>query len=332
MTEAALLLEVCVLLRLLEKGECSSSKRSSALLIRLRQARWIEPSTRQSIWLLCAGQQSAVGRRLDALRPSWREDAQLLRGANLDPLNPAHWASVEGLRASPATAGMVHRKTWNAATSAGSKAASRLRSDAIQTDDWCLRGRVNCATLLVTGEKNVDLGELTRALTEFAIPERGWRQARGFGGQLPQLVLTVENIGALVDLAIPPKTMVLYSQGKAYQGAIAVLQALEDVPWVHFGDLDPAGFLLAERMARLVERPLHFYVPTFAAEYLLRKRPAKKKWRVDGWTQPTVMQLALANSWLEQELFLLDPRLEADLVTIAEQESRPTDNSTLLDN
>ena len=173
-------LEVALLARLLEKGQCQEAKKHQVLLERFRQAKWIEPSTRLNAWVMRPDARAAVCARLDQLRPAWREDAQLLRGAGLDPLNPAHWPTAAALRAPPSAAGLVHRKTWNAATSAGSKSTSRIVVRATLTDDWSLRGRVNCRTMLDTPEGAVDLHRLTQQLTEFSIPERGWRNAAAY--------------------------------------------------------------------------------------------------------------------------------------------------------
>jgi len=259
-------LEVSLLVRLVETGQCKDAKRSAALLHRFRQAKWIELSTRANTWLLRPEAIDAITKRLDQLRPDWRADILLLRQGGLDPLDPNSLAAVVGLRSTPRVAGFVHRKTWNAATAAGSKVPSRLQASATVTDDWSLRGRVNCATLLATQNGEVNLGEMTAALTEFSIPDRGWRLADGIRGELPNLILTVENIGALVDLHLPPSTMVLYSQGTAYKAAIELLNAIPNAQWMHFGDLDPAGVTIAKRMARLTHRPLRIYVPSFAME------------------------------------------------------------------
>ncbi len=306
-------LEVSLLIRLVETGQCKDAKRSAALLHRFRQAKWIELSTRVNTWLLRPEAIDALTKRLDHLRPGWRADILLLRQGGLDPLDPNSLPAVVGLRATPHVAEFVHRKTWNAATAAGSKVPSRLPSSATVTDDWSLRGRVNCATLLVTQSAEVNLGEMTANLTEFAIPDRAWRLAEGLRGELPKLILTVENIGALVDLHLPPSTMVLYSQGTAYKAAVEVLNTVPDAQWMHFGDLDPAGVTIARRMARLTDRPLRIYVPSFAMEYLHRALLLKKGWRAGSTDHPVLAALAKANAWLEQEFFLLDRRIASDL-------------------
>lgn len=306
-------LEISLLIRLVETGQCKSAKRSAALLDRFRQAKWIEMSTRANTWVLRSEAIGAVTKRLEQLRPTWRTDVLLLRTSGLDPLDPRSLPSIVALQSPPKVPELVHRKTWNAATTAGSKVASRLPASATVTDDWILRGRVNCATLLAARGGDIDLGEMTVALTEFSIPDRGWRQSGGLRGELPSLVLTVENIGALVDLTPPPSTMVLYSQGTAYKAAIEVLNAIPSAQWMHFGDLDPAGITIARRMARLTHRPLRIYIPSFAMEYFPRSLVLKKGWRAGSADHPVLEALAKANSWLEQEFFLLDRRLSDDL-------------------
>ena len=307
--------EVALLLRLIETGECKGSARAAALLERFRMAHWIEPARRPGYWKVCPGATTGLQRRITELSPSWEADAQLLRANSLDPLDPRSHQALAGLKAAHAPVGQLHRKTWNSATAAGSKRASRLPTTAQLTDDWAVRGRVNCATTLISPLGPVDLQVLTQTMSEFSVAQRGWLAASGFGGVLPRHVLTVENLSPLVDLVLPADTMVLFCQGAAVGGAVQLLRALPSAVWMHFGDLDAAGVQIAVRIANLTERPPCVYVPTFAGDYLRRKLRSKQAWNCSPFDSVTLKTLSAGSAWLEQEIFILDERLLEDIAS-----------------
>ena len=233
----------------------------------------------------------------------------------MDPSNPRSYQALSGLKAEHLPQGLLHRKTWNAATAANSKRMSQLPSPAELTDDWSVRGRVNCATVLSTTQGPIDLQAITNALTEFCIPQRGWDASEGFTGDLPRYVLTVENLSPFVDLKLPPNCIVLFSQGAAVDGAAQVLRGLPEASWMHFGDLDAAGIQICQRLASLADRSPKLYVPSFAHEYQDRRLQAKETWSFEPFDDPILRYLSKHTAWLEQEIFILDPRLEEDLNT-----------------
>lgn len=305
--------EIALLLRLIETGECRGSTRSASLLDRFQMAQWVEPARRPGYWKVRPGAINGLHVRISELSPTWEADAQLLRANSLDPMDPRSHHALAGLKAVHMPLGQLHRKTWNAATAAGSKRASRLPTTAQLTDDWAVRGRVNCATTLISKMGPVDLLALTQALSEFSVAQRGWFAASGFGGELPQYVLTVENLSPLVDLVLPSDTLILFCQGAAVEGAAQLLRALPSATWMHFGDLDAAGVQIALRVAKLTQRRPSLYIPSFAEEYLSRKLPAKHAWTCSPFHSSVLETLAANKSWLEQEIFILDERLPKDL-------------------
>lgn len=307
--------EIALLLRLIETGECKGSARAAALLERFRMAQWVEPARRPGYWKVRPGATSGLQTRITELSSSWEADAQLLRANSLDPLDPCSHQALAGLKAAHAPVGQLHRKTWNSATSAGSKRVSRLPTTAQLTDDWAVRGRVNCATTLISPLGPVDLLALTQTMSEFSVAQRGWLVASGFGGVPPRHVLTVENLSPLVDLVLPADTMVLFCQGAAVEGAVQLLRALPGAVWMHFGDLDAAGVQIAVRIANLTDRPPCVYVPTFAGDYLGRKLRSKQAWNCSPFDSVTLKTLSAGSAWLEQEIFILDERLLEDITS-----------------
>lgn len=306
-------IETSLLLRLIETGQCRDSARAKLILERFRQARWIEMGRSTGQWIVSAGQSANLVQRLSALMPTWHSDLVLLRNHRLDPYQPSAIASLPALRKPKQASGFLHRKTWNAATTSGSKVLSRLATDAVLTDDWVVRGRVNCATVLPTLAGEVNLEEVTKRLSEFSISERGWLQCSRFAGVLPSLVITVENISPFVDLKLPQQTMLLFSQGSATTGAAEILRSLPSCHWVHFGDLDQAGISAGLRIAKLTARPNSIFIPSFSHEYLGQSRPARQKWRDHALDHPILLELTRQNRWLEQEAFMFDERLHMEL-------------------
>lgn len=291
------------------------SARAAALLERFRMAQWVEPARRPGYWKVRPGAATGLRTRISELSACWEEDAKLLRANALDPLNPRSHQALAGLKAEHKPVGQLHRKTWNSATAAGSKRTSQLPTTAQLTDDWSVRGRVNCATKLITPIGPVDLLMLSQMFSEFSIAQRGWLSASGFSGVLPRHILTVENLSPLVDLALPADTMILFSQGAAVEGAVQLLRALPSASWMHFGDLDWAGVQIAIRIAQLTDRPPSLYVPTFAKDYLPRKLPAKQAWSCSPFDAPILKMLSEKSDWLEQEIFILDERLPKDIAS-----------------
>lgn len=310
--------EVALILRLLKNGTCKEAARTVRIIERFRRARWIEVTGRAGEWRLIEGGRSKIEVRLRQLLPTWAEDVDLLKAHSLDEMDPANIRSLAALRGKPSVSGFVHRKVWNAATTSGSKIPSRLTSHAALTDDWSQRGRASCRTMMLTAHGQIDLLAQTLLATEFAIPERCWRSAQGFEGDLPELIMTVENVGPFVDLELPEAALLLFSQGAAVEGAAAFLRAFPSARWLHFCDLDHAGLQIGERLARIAGRPLSLYIPSFAEEYLPRAIAAKKPWATPkGKLLPVLQQLVSRNSWLEQECFVLDSRLASDIAAAA---------------
>lgn len=307
--------EVSLLLRLIEAGECKESARAASLLERFRIAQWVEPAKRPGYWKVRHGAIPGLRTRITELSACWEDDARLLRAHSLDPLAPRSYHALAGLKAAHTPEGQLHRKTWNAATAAGSKRASQLPTNAQLTNDWAVRGRVNCATKLMTPSEPVDLLKQCKAMSEFSIPQRGWLSANGFGGTLPRYVLTVENVSPLVDMVLPDDTMVLFCQGAAVEGAVQLLRALPDSMWMHFGDLDAAGVQIAVRIAKRIGRSPSLYVPTFADDYLKYKLRAKNAWISSPFETPVLKVLSSTGFWLEQEIFILDGRLLKDIAS-----------------
>jgi hypothetical protein len=107
--------------------------------------------------------------------------------------------------------------------------------------------------------------------------------------------------------------MVLYSPGKDTVVAVELLNRIPSASWIHFGDIDPTGFQIAQQIANVTNRKLQFYIPSFAQDYLPGEN-LKGRWGdFEGHEHPIVSELMKSNRRLFQEVFMLDSRLSRDL-------------------
>lgn len=309
--------ETVLLLRLIESGQSPFSEAAQPIAQRLLIARWIRPATRGQGWELADDQRHAVLERLCLLWPAWEQESAMLRELGLNPWLVTSIQALPALRRRQQATGYIHRKTWNAASSAGSKRRSQVLSSAVLTDDWVVRGRTNANVYLVTPESRIDWKRETELNMEFTVSERSWLRSSGLSGEAPSLVVTVENIGAFVDMPMPTCGMIVFAPGTATAGAAKIVSALASSAWVHFGDLDPAGVAACCRIASDSGRTPQLFIPSFADEYLDGALPVKRRWPMLPLDHPTLTTLAAEGTWLEQEAFLLDPRLPSELEALA---------------
>ncbi len=305
-------LEIASLGRLLENGAIKLVARNGQLIARWQTARWIEPGPRKGEWRARAEMLSQLEGRMSALAPAWREDFEFLRSMAADPFDPRVVEALPMLRRQRTSTGLVNRRNWNAAAGLGPKHAPQMASIATLTRDWIVRFRPNQGLRALFGERELDLGEMASLLTECALPERLWLNFRAFTVTPPTIIITCENLGAYIDLPLPPTAMAVFSPGADIEAAAALLKALPDTRWVHFGDIDPDGLEIAESLGRETGRAVQFYIPSFAEEYL-PGRPTDTPWK--GIPDQLIFhELKRTQKRIFQEVFILDGRLSNDLL------------------
>lgn len=306
-------LEIVTLGRLIEVGIIKRTARNDQLIKRFDVARWIEPTGRKDEWRARIGAISNLEARIDTLLPSWSQEFNFLRSLELDPFDPRSIEALAMLRKNQVAIGMVNRRNWNAATGLGPKHSARKQASVTLTKDWVMRFRPNTGLCGVFGGNQIDLGQLSKTLSECVIPERLWLRFERFEGVLPRLIISCENLGAYIDIPIPEEALVIYSPGADIGTAVELLKQFPLAKWIHFGDIDPDGLLIAENLAREVNRRLHFYVPSFAEEYL-PGRAVKTPW-AEVPDIKVFQELKRSRSRLFQEVFILDDRLGSEIST-----------------
>lgn len=304
-------LEIASLGRLVETGLIRLSDRNDLLLRRLETARWIEPTGRKNEWGIRSDAVEHVEARLNNLTSTWRLDFEFLRSIELNPYDPRSVEALPTLRKKRSVTGLINRRNWNAAAGLGPKHLPQIASTATLTRDWAIRCRPNNGLTALFSENDLDLYGMASILTECMLPERLWLQFTGFGGTLPTLIVTCENLGAYIDLPLPASTMAIYAPGADIEAAAEVIKALPSARWAHFGDIDPDGLEIATNLAKETGRQLNFYIPSFAEEYL-PGRPTATPWR-DIPEQRIFKELKRTQKRMFQETFMLDDRLSGDL-------------------
>lgn len=305
-------LEIALLARLLEIGEIHEGQKIKNLISRYSTARWIIPGKRRSTWVLRVEERTTVQTRLELLLPSWQQDFELLRSKSLDPFKAAAIEALPMLRREVSPKTMINRRNWNAASGAGPKHTAQIHADVVLTSDWVMRFRPNKGLVSITDGGEIDLWGTAAIWTECSYPERAWMRSTQLAGMFPELIITCENLGPYIDLPVAETTLVVFSPGQNTQTAVALLKALPEVPWMHFGDMDPKGVEIATRIAAESDRPLRLFIPSFAEEYLDASKPVKTPWG-DIPDNPILISLKKMNKGIFQEVFMLDDRLSEEI-------------------
>jgi hypothetical protein len=315
------------LLRLLQQAAVTRNQSNRALLNWLQEVGWVVQGPRRNLLRLVPARRPEIEARLDLLWPQWRTDLQTLEREGL-PQNPSGLRQLRRrdlpLRQLPPR---LHRKTWMARFGAHSKVGApddHPPCGITLTDDDLLRLRPNqgLALRLDDGTEQ-NCAHWTAAFGELVIPQRALRLGFALAGTAPRWVMTVENLGAYLDLPSPSDAMVVHQPGWNTRLAASLIALLPPgVPWWHFGDLDPKGLAIFLSLGDATARPRHF-VPVWWQEYVDTHAIAL----AGGWTKSgnrtpdaqdpgLVQRLRSSGLWLEQEAILLDPRLVDDLARL----------------
>jgi hypothetical protein len=151
----------------------------------------------------------------------------------------------------------------------------------------------------------------TAQRTECTIPERLWLTKNQVTFKDVKLVMTVENLGAFVDLPLVDGLLLLYVPGLNLTQS-ALLETLpKKVPWVAFPDYDPNGLSIVRLMAQRVNRPCRLWLPKYWRDQAAQRSREmvgadKRTWR----DAPALDLPGLRDQqrWLEQETLVLDHR------------------------
>lgn len=288
---------------------------------------WATQTVRARDVALTTAGAEAIPQLLDRVWPDWRADLAALETASL-PLTIEGMARLEARRKLDALPVVnlpprLNRRTVQARWARHSKASldpvasAHLGSSILTTDD-VVRLRPNRGLVLRRGDC---VDETPGAVTgEVVVPERALLDGLAFEGAAPRFVLTVENLGAFVDLPAPPDALVVWLPGWNSPLALTLVERLPPTPLVHFGDLDPDGAAIVAHLRQRVGAPVHWFVPDFWSDYVeTHALTCEHAWPppADDWP-PLVRRLAASNRWLEQEAIVPDPCFASALARLGD--------------
>jgi len=310
-------------LALLEYGELRESKANRAALMHMIDLGWCVRSSRSGTVSLTDLGKSRIPTLLNNLWPGWTLLRDRLKGVG----EPTSWDGIKNLMRKErvlevALPTMINRKTASACLGLHSKTgvSEALRNSlgsCRETTDQVLRLKACSGLTIRRGANVLDCDPLMTLLGEISIPERVFLDGFFLEGKLPDVVFTIENLGAYVDFpfeALKGRGVTILTPGKDTVLTIELLKRLpEKTAWLHFGDLDPEGVSIFEQINRRVPQVGRRFIPQFWEEQLGRPLGAgEKQWGVlppAAASIPILKRLMDSGLWLEQEAILLDPRL-----------------------
>lgn len=303
--------EISLIERLLAGKEVKESNKSDSLLRRFEVADWVVLSGRHKGWRIHPHANEKLLERLRQIWPSRENDLPLLHQVGLTPEKSSALLHLPSLRRrSSAVLGFINNHTWSTLFGAGPKKSAWRNpgEHAVLTHDAMSRIRPNKGLEFISKDGVLKLDEIASMLTEIGIPQRAILNGGTFAGCLPNLLVTIENLGAFIDAPIPEGVMLVYSPGFDLRAAEQIVRILPQVPWIHFGDLDPEGLLIWEALKRTTNRFCQLHIPAFAQEYLDIAQKPDAPWGPIP-DHPVLVSLKLAGKGIFQEAFVLDERL-----------------------
>jgi hypothetical protein len=316
-------------LRLLLSGSVSANKIAEPLLDELDELGMVAHSRRAGEFVLCAGHKERLRRYLavrwpqvDEAEAAFVSRPETISAVALRALRRAPLALPSDLR-------QLNRRTWSAWAGAHSKSGFCTPPDGVVlTTDEGLRLRANAGMQIGVEEgAALDVDVWQTLFGEVIVPERAFARDWGLWGVMPELVLTVENLGAFVDFPSPPWLLLVHAPGRNTALATKFVSRLPgNIPWAHFGDMDPAGLKIAMSIHRHGDcRSPVPWVPRAAAELLeTHTLPLESSWPEQDLTPGLLDNLVIKwlikhQRWLEHEAVVLLPGFAQELTELAQR-------------
>ncbi|HDY7744137.1 TPA: hypothetical protein RQK21_003230 [Vibrio vulnificus] len=220
---------------------------------------------------------------------------------------------------------LVHHKcaaAWRGDSKSG-RSEPLLPTQAV-TSDEVIRVRSSKTGLTVTypsWQQSVD--DETEARSECTIPERLWREKHRLSFADIKLIMTVENLGAFVDLPLVEGLVLLYVPGLNLTHTELLASLPATVPWVAFPDYDPNGLSIVQTMANKLGRPARIWLPGYWQDQAAQRSREMIGTSKRGWLDAPSLSLpglSDVQRWLEQEVLVLDHRCDAALNDLVSDE------------
>ena len=253
---------------------------------------------------------------IDRVWPAWRDVLADLVAVGLPPTPEGYSRLLDMERAAtiPELPERINRRTAASLTASHSKALlTEARRGALggtdTSHDGAIRLRPPAGLSARTANGTVNLSGIATVLGEVSIPERALLDGLAFEGTI-RAVLLIENLGAWRDLSPLPGWLLAHVPGWDTATVSHLLDRVDGVPVVHFGDLDPNGVRIMLHIRRRAPN-LKWFLPEFWFE-LVDVCGLPTTWPQDldlNFAPAPVRALAARGLWLEQERIVFDPRM-----------------------
>lgn len=314
------------LLRLHHEGTLRSGAKTWPVIEHLLSLGWVGQTTRRDVVAAVPFARDDIRSLLDTVWPEWRRSLTdlLSHGLPLTVENLSRLDRRATLTDAKSLPTRLHRKTLAAVLGLHSKASlptdDELGETGVEaTTDNVLRLRPNRGLRLRFTRAEIDCDSLMAAAGEVILPERAFSGDVALSGVLPAAILTVENLGAYVDLPEVPGLLVAHTPGWDSPLTVRFLTRVPlEVPLHHFGDLDQAGMNILRHLQNHVRPDYRWFLPSFWQDYvgshgLVSADGLMAPAGGDSGLKQAVEVLNSAQRWLEQEAMCLDQRLCEDL-------------------
>ena len=311
------------LLELLSRGRLRRRRTQSEAYDALAELPWTRATGRRDEINVAEERRTELAGLIDRVWPAWRDVFADLVAAGLPPTPDGYGRLLDMERAAaiPELPERINRRTAASLTASHSKASlTEARRGALgeadPTHDGSIRLRPPAGLSARTANGVVDLSGIAEVLGEVSIPERALLDGLAFDGSI-RAVLLVENLGAWRDLSPPPRWLLAHVPGWDTATVGHLLDRIEGIPVVHFGDVDPNGVRIMLHLRRRAPN-LKWFLPEFWFE-LAEACGLRAMWPQDidlEFAPAQVRALAARGLWLEQERIVLDPRM-ADALELA---------------
>ena len=316
-------------LRLLLCGKVKRTDVADAFLRQLDDIGIVVPSRQKDLFCLAPDRTQDFKEYLFARWPGYAvaaeafsEQTDTITVAQLRGLRRVHLKSPDGFA-------RLNRKTWSAWAGAHSKSGEAGQPDDLDlTVDDTLRVRVNDGLRLRSMDGHeIDLGVWQTMMGESIFSERAFAENWTLCGTMPDQIVTVENLGAFVDIKKPPKCLIVHTPGWNTTLTMRLIERLPaSISWWHFGDIDPNGLKMGLLMGgkNAGSRKPRVWIPR-ATQALLKSHSLRldKPWPVSDLplsltANESVAWLVREQRWMEHEAVVLQPDFAQELKELKE--------------
>jgi Wadjet protein JetD, C-terminal len=312
-----------LLLELLECGEIRHRSTQQRAWSSVLELGWARRSRRHDVLEIDPAFRENLETTLDGAWPGWRDTARRLADAGQPPTPQGMLELERQMRIDRAgdidLPSRINRRTAAAVVARHSKAKlgpfERIALDETElTDDGLVRMRPSAGLTVVRGFEEHSASALAELLGDLVLTDRALRDGTQLAGQRPRAVLTVENLGAFQDAVVANDILVVHVPGWNTGTTRDLLAGLQDVPVLHFGDLDPNGIAILKHLRRW--RPdVRWLVPEYWVE-IVDERGLEGEWpeiEMPTDAPPWVRELPDRRLWLEQEAVVVDKRFRSSV-------------------